>query len=325
MPSAKVQWATVKRSVGPGKKVADIPYGSKCLACVATLSTWPDLSWQEAVSRAKSQPGFAATVSEAKKVWKSRGDIPQPPWLPECLGEEKVVGVRVKRQFLVFSAEDLEEKFGTGAAQNPELQWEEVNDEFGQKLRVVLVKPPAPSRSVTYESCTHLRLQTEVSKPDHMIRPRQHADLMVHMTDKQKKRGYKGLSQASLEESAEKFAKMKEEPHACMPPPAPLVAHDTQTSTEAAGEEIVTVAHMSASGMADMLGERESKKGKKGEGKARGKGQISGSKKRAAATASESGSVYGEAKRMRAPTTMPSQSATMSEGASTCSGHTGAI
>ena len=99
--------------------------------CVATVSTWPDLSWEEAVSRAKSQPDFATFVDAARKVWKKR--IVKPAWPPESLGEENVVGIRVQQRFLAYTAEDLDggKKY---PEKMPEKRCEPVSKHFKQAL-----------------------------------------------------------------------------------------------------------------------------------------------------------------------------------------------
>ena len=275
-------WATVKRLASHGKKGVEVPVGSKCLGCVATVSTWPELSWAEAVSRAKSQAEFAQAVTAAKRVWKSRGDLKRPEWLPESLGEEKMVGgVRVKRKFDAYTAEDLDKIYGKGASQNPALDWQEIQDEYGQKLRVILVTPAGPSRRVTVEGHTHLHLKTEVSKPEYMLRPRQHVDLMASLAEKNKKKCFKFLAGDVFEEVVQSYEGKRSCPAAIAAPPAPLAAHAAaaaaavqETEPEKDEGEIIDVGHLSAATMADMLAEDVETKGGQGERQGQSKSKL---------------------------------------------------
>ena len=194
-------WAAVKRGRG-GKEVA---VGTRCQACANTVcQAYPHMSWDEAISRARTSTLFRDELFSAKQILQG-GDR---KFIPEALLDRASTSLSLQRCLLFVTAGDFEKEHGVKPQQVPGLELIELQDECGQTLKgIVMVNPNKPHRELIVSTAATMVVEKQLLEPRAQLRAGQAVD-MAEWLRSQRGKTDPAVHGCSSARSAEEVAKL---------------------------------------------------------------------------------------------------------------------
>eukprot|EP00971_Amphidinium_carterae_P023218 458114-Amphidinium_carterae.3 len=219
-PSKDVKkWAVVNRHKGE-----EIPVGYKCFLCASVSQrSFPHLSWDELVFKAKTSTTFRSLVYDCRLRLDGK---PKTELLDESADETSTTTAYMQRNMLFMTAEEIHETYSVKASHLglPEVT---VIDETGAEVKGYLLRNPAlPFRQYIVSSATAMSVHKTIMKPQDCLRQGQGDDLLHWLNTEKLKQLTPALH--SVPRSEEKFnellasARAKQEAESAGPDAAPV-------------------------------------------------------------------------------------------------------